>query len=49
MLSKSLLFVALLCVTACGIKGSLTPPQQITKEERSEINRRQGRDPERPY
>lgn len=35
-------------LTACGIKGSLSTPSQIQKEERSEPTRRQGRDPVGP-
>jgi predicted small lipoprotein YifL len=47
---RKLLLITLIAplLTACGIKGSLTPPSQIQKEERSEPTRRQGRDPVEP-
>lgn len=40
-----LLLLPCLSLTACGIKGKLSPPSQIQKEERSESNRAVGRDP----
>ena len=43
-LRLALLLSALLTLTACGIKGNLTPPEQVQKEERSESNRAVGRD-----
>ncbi|MBY0356280.1 MAG: lipoprotein [Rickettsiales bacterium] len=41
MLALSVL--SLLALAGCGIKGNLTPPAQITKEERSEPTQHQGR------
>ncbi len=35
--------ISMLLLAGCGIKGSLTPPSQITKEERSEPTQHQGR------
>lgn len=48
LLTTCLLGIIATTLSACGIKGNLTPPSQIKKEERSEATRRQGRDTEKP-